>query len=62
MISRRRSDQDRCERVHVEMIGGPFDGARMILDVVREGPDEIRVLEARYTRTFPTLRASEVER
>ena len=60
-ITRQRSDQDRCEEMHVEMIGGPFDGARLILDVVREGPLEIRVLEQGFTWTHPVLHAAEVE-
>ena len=59
--TQRQSDQQRCEEMSVEFVGGPFDGARLILDVVRDGPDAIRVLERTYTKQFRTVRAVEVE-
>jgi hypothetical protein len=61
VITRQHRDHERCEDMEVEIIGGPDDGARLILDVVREGPNAIRVLEARYTKAFRELRAAEVE-
>ena len=60
-IKRSKHDQERCEEVDVEVMGGRLDGARVILDVVVETPSQIRVLEARYTRPVPALKASEVE-
>lgn len=46
--------------MHVEIIGGAFDGMRLILDVVREGPDELRVLELGYTNPVQPLWSAEV--
>jgi hypothetical protein len=48
VINRRQTDHNNHEEMHVEFIGGPFDGVRIILDVVKE-PDGVRVLEARYS-------------
>lgn len=49
MITRRQSDQERCESYVVEFVGGgPFDGVRLDLDVIREGPGMLRVLEQRH--------------
>ena len=47
-IRRARRDLERCEPMEVEFLGGPFDGSKLFVDVVREGPKEFRVLEARY--------------
>ncbi len=61
-ITRQQRDQDRCERMEAEFIGGPFDGTRLFLDVVRDGPETIRVLEAGYEQQFRSVQSSEVER
>jgi hypothetical protein len=47
-IVRERSDHERHEEMEVEFIGGPFDGTRLSLDVVRERPWCFRVLEMAY--------------
>ena len=62
IINRDLNDQARCEQIDVEVCGGPWDGTRMILDVVGEGPNEIRVLEQGFTWKHPVLRAADVER
>lgn len=50
-ITRHWADHERREVMAVEFIGGgPLDGMRLFLDVVREGPNEIRVLEMAYHR------------
>lgn len=50
-ITRRRDDHDRREVVAAEFVGGgPLDGMRLLLEIVREGPNEIRVLEMAYHR------------
>jgi hypothetical protein len=59
-INRSQADHERAEPMHVEIIGGAFDGMRLILDVVREGPDELRVLELGYTNVIRPLHSSEV--
>jgi hypothetical protein len=60
-ITRRQSDNERCEQWEAEVIGGPEDGIRLVLEVVRDAPNEIRVLETGYEKKFKVLRASEVE-
>lgn len=60
-ITRRQTDADRCEQVEAELLGGPEDGTRLVLDVVREGPEELRVLEVRYQRAFTVVQSSDVE-
>jgi hypothetical protein len=60
MINRKQSDHERHEKMHVEIIGGALDGMRLILDVVRDGPNEMRVLELSYTNVIQPLRSSEV--
>jgi len=49
------------DRVQVEILGGPEDGMRLILDIVREGPNRIRVLERSYTRKLCARQASDVD-
>jgi len=61
IVQRRQSDAERAVEMHVEFCGGALDGRRAILDVVVESPTQIRVLERGYTRTVPSLMASEVE-
>jgi hypothetical protein len=51
-VTRRKRDQDRCEQHLVEFIGGPFDGAFLHLDIVRESATVFRVLETAYQRTY----------
>jgi hypothetical protein len=60
-IIRRQTDHTRCERVEAELLGGPEDGTRLVLDVVRDGPQHLRVLEANYQRAFSVVRSSDVE-
>jgi hypothetical protein len=62
LIQRDAADHARAEEVHVEVCGGPWDGTRMVLDVVRDGPKEIRVLEQGFAWTQPVVWASQVER
>jgi hypothetical protein len=47
-ITWRIEDKERCEEMEVEFIGGPFDGMRLFLPVVREEPGHIRGLEMAY--------------
>jgi hypothetical protein len=49
-ITRTHSDNDRYEEMLVEFVGGPFDGDRMHVDVVRESPTAFRVLEMGYVK------------
>lgn len=60
-ITRRHEDHVRAEHWECELIGGAHDGTRLVLQVVRDGPNEIRVLETGYSRPAPTLKASDVE-
>lgn len=48
VIARQQYDHARRERMEAEFIGGPFDGSRLVLDIVRDGPNDFRVLEAGY--------------
>ena len=41
-----------------EFVGGPLDGAWFMVQVVREGPNRIRVLERGYTKKFERTRLS----
>lgn len=58
-ITRSQHDHERCDAMEVEFIGGPYDGARLFLDIVREGPGVMRVLEMRYTRSIGSQYAQE---
>jgi hypothetical protein len=60
-ITRHRRDQERCDAMLIEFIGGPLDGSRLTLDVVREGPQEIRVLEMGYTQAFQSRSTGSTE-
>lgn len=45
-----KKDMDRAEAMSAEFVGGgPFDGMRLRLHIVREAPGYIRVLEQGYT-------------
>jgi hypothetical protein len=59
--TRSRRDHERREGLLVEFLGGPFDGARLTLDVVRDDATHIRVLEQGYARVFRIIRAADVE-
>jgi hypothetical protein len=49
------------EDMEVEFVGGPFDGTRLILQVVRNDPNRFRIVASDYEKRFQDLRTSEVE-
>jgi len=51
---------DRSEEMRVEFIGGPFDGAWLLVSVEREGPDRILVNGRGYTKKLQPMRSPEV--
>jgi len=53
--------QQHSELMEVEFIGGPFDGSRLVLRIVRVGERDICVLRRTYEPMFPVAKASEVE-
>lgn len=48
VIRRSHADHERREEMEVEFIGGAFDGMRLYLEVVKDEPGHIRVLEMAY--------------
>src|SRR5437899_812575 len=53
--------QQHPELMEVEFIGGPFDGTRLELRIVRVGERDICVLKHVYEPMFAWTKASEVE-
>ena len=50
--------KDVPEEMKAEFVGGPLDGAWFMVQVVREGPNRIRVLERGYMKKFERTRLS----
>lgn len=60
-MKRSAADFARAEEMLVEFIGGPFDGTKLDLHIVREAPTRIRVLELAYDRPEAMDRRAVVE-
>jgi hypothetical protein len=55
LVDRKQVDHDRREEMVVEFIGGPFDGLRRDMHIVREPGGSFRVLEMRYMPALRTI-------
>lgn len=47
-VNRRKLEFENAAAMEVEFIGGEFDGMRLFVKVVRNGPRDIRLLEMAY--------------
>ncbi len=60
-LKRKLALQARAEQMEVEFVGGPYDGTRLDLHVVRLRKGDIRVLGKTYEPMFDLDKAAEVE-